>query len=156
MAASAAPNGPARLVDVLKTADVKPSAVFTGYGADGNLADASRDAISRGVLIKKALTSTTSSFAMNSPAVAEHPRAGAAGDSGLARLGIVEMVHPHLAARQGARRPRHERHLLQVRSIPWFPATSQREELPGPRVDAGALIITNPMNGTTFGRTCAR
>ena len=45
-----------RLVDVLKAAGVKPSAVFTGnYGADRSLADASKDALSRGVPIKKAL-----------------------------------------------------------------------------------------------------
>ena len=45
-----------RLVDVLKVAGVKPSAVFTGnYGADRSLADASKDALSRGVPIKKAL-----------------------------------------------------------------------------------------------------
>ena len=45
-----------RLADVLKAAGVKPSAVFTGhYGADRSLADASKDAISRGVPIKKAM-----------------------------------------------------------------------------------------------------
>ena len=45
-----------RLADVLKAAGLKPSAVFTGhYGADRSLADASKDAISRGVPIKKAL-----------------------------------------------------------------------------------------------------
>ncbi len=45
-----------RLIDVLKLAGVKPSAVFTGnYGADRSLADGSKDAISRGVPIKKAL-----------------------------------------------------------------------------------------------------
>ena len=45
-----------RLVDVLKAAGVKPSAVFTGnYGADRSFADAGKDAISRGVPIKKAL-----------------------------------------------------------------------------------------------------
>jgi sulfite oxidase len=45
-----------RLADVLKAAGLKPSAVFTGhYGADRNLADASKDAISRGVPMKKAL-----------------------------------------------------------------------------------------------------
>jgi sulfite oxidase len=45
-----------RLIDVLKMAGVKPSAVFTGnYGADRSLADGSKDAISRGVPIKKAL-----------------------------------------------------------------------------------------------------
>jgi DMSO/TMAO reductase YedYZ molybdopterin-dependent catalytic subunit len=45
-----------RLVDVLKAAGVKPSAKFTGnYGADRSLADGTKDAISRGVPIKKAL-----------------------------------------------------------------------------------------------------
>jgi len=45
-----------RLADVLNAAGVKPSAVFTGhYGADRSLADGSKDAISRGVPIKKAL-----------------------------------------------------------------------------------------------------
>jgi DMSO/TMAO reductase YedYZ molybdopterin-dependent catalytic subunit len=43
-----------RLIDVMKAAGVKSSAVFTGhYGADRSLADASKDAISRGVPIKK-------------------------------------------------------------------------------------------------------
>jgi sulfite oxidase len=43
-----------RVADVLKAAGVKPSAVFTGhYGSDRSLADASKDAISRGVPIKK-------------------------------------------------------------------------------------------------------
>jgi DMSO/TMAO reductase YedYZ molybdopterin-dependent catalytic subunit len=46
----------ARLVDVLRAAGVKPSAVFTGhYGSDRSLADGSKDAISRGVPIKKAM-----------------------------------------------------------------------------------------------------
>ena len=45
-----------RLADLLKAAGVKPSAVFTGhYGADRSLADGSKDALSRGVPIKKAL-----------------------------------------------------------------------------------------------------
>jgi DMSO/TMAO reductase YedYZ molybdopterin-dependent catalytic subunit len=44
-----------RLADVLKAAGVKPSAVFSGhYGADPHLSgDAGKDAISRGVPIKK-------------------------------------------------------------------------------------------------------
>jgi DMSO/TMAO reductase YedYZ molybdopterin-dependent catalytic subunit len=45
-----------RLSDLLKAAGVRSSAVFTGhYGADRSLADASKDAISRGVPIKKAM-----------------------------------------------------------------------------------------------------
>jgi len=46
-----------RLADVLKAAGVKPSAIFTGhYGSDRSLADASKDALSRGVPIKKAMS----------------------------------------------------------------------------------------------------
>jgi DMSO/TMAO reductase YedYZ molybdopterin-dependent catalytic subunit len=56
-----------RLADLLKAAGVKRSAVFTGhYGADRSLADASKDAISRGVPIKKALDpNNLIVFAMN-------------------------------------------------------------------------------------------
>ena len=56
-----------RLSDVLKAAGVKPSAVFTGhYGSDKSLADASKDALSRGVPIKKAMDgSNLIVFAMN-------------------------------------------------------------------------------------------
>jgi DMSO/TMAO reductase YedYZ molybdopterin-dependent catalytic subunit len=56
-----------RLSDVLKAAGVKPSAVFTGhYGADRSLADASKDALSRGVPIKKAMDAENLIvFAMN-------------------------------------------------------------------------------------------
>ena len=44
-----------RLSDVLKAAGVKDSAVYTGhYGSDRSLADATKDAISRGVPIQKA------------------------------------------------------------------------------------------------------
>ncbi len=56
-----------RLSDVLKAAGVKSSAVFTGhYGSDRSLADASKDALSRGVPIKKAMDgSNLIVFAMN-------------------------------------------------------------------------------------------
>jgi DMSO/TMAO reductase YedYZ molybdopterin-dependent catalytic subunit len=56
-----------RLVDVLKAAGIKPSAVFTGhYGVDRSLADASKDAISRGMPIRKALDGNNLIvFAMN-------------------------------------------------------------------------------------------
>src|SRR5882724_3140011 len=56
-----------RLVDVLQAAGVKPSAVFTGhYGADRSLADAGKDAISRGVPLKKAMDANNLIvFAMN-------------------------------------------------------------------------------------------
>ena len=110
-----------RLVDVLKAAGVKPSAVFTGnYGADRSLADASKDAISRGVPIKKALDANNLIvFAMDGqPLPTRSRRAGAADHAGLARLGVVEMAHPHLAARQGARRPGHGGHLVPGRHQP--------------------------------------
>jgi sulfite oxidase len=56
-----------RLSDVLKSAGVKPSAVFTGhYGSDRSLADNTKDAISRGVPIKKAMDENNLIvFAMN-------------------------------------------------------------------------------------------
>ncbi len=56
-----------RLADVLKAAGVKSSAVFTGhYGSDRSLADASKDALSRGVPIKKAMDENNLIvFAMN-------------------------------------------------------------------------------------------
>ena len=56
-----------RLSDVLKSAGVKSTAVFTGhYGSDRSLADASKDAISRGVPIKKAMDGNNLIvFAMN-------------------------------------------------------------------------------------------
>ena len=56
-----------RLADLLKSAGVKPSAVFTGhYGSDRSLADNSKDAISRGVPIKKAMDENNLVvFAMN-------------------------------------------------------------------------------------------
>lgn len=56
-----------RLADVLRAAGLKPSAVFTGhYGADRSLADNTKDAISRGMTIKKALDEANLLvFAMN-------------------------------------------------------------------------------------------
>ena len=52
---------------MLKAASVKPLAVFTGhYGSDRSLADASKDALSRGVPIKKAMDGNNLIvFAMN-------------------------------------------------------------------------------------------
>lgn len=56
-----------RLIDVLKTAGVKSSAKFSGhYGSDRSLADNTKDAISRGVPIKKLLDENNLIvFAMN-------------------------------------------------------------------------------------------
>ena len=56
-----------RLIDVLNAAGAKSTAVFTGhYGIDRSLADPTKDAISRGVPIKKALDpNNLIAFAMN-------------------------------------------------------------------------------------------
>lgn len=56
-----------RLVDVLRSAGVKSSAVFSGhYGSDRSLADNTKDAISRGVPIKKLMDENNLIvFAMN-------------------------------------------------------------------------------------------
>jgi len=56
-----------RLIDVLQAAGVRSSAVFTGhYGADRSLADPTKDAISRGVPIRKAMDDNNLIvFAMN-------------------------------------------------------------------------------------------
>ncbi len=56
-----------RMSDLLKAAGVKPSATFTGhYGSDRSLADNTKDAISRGVPIKKAMDGNNLIvFAMN-------------------------------------------------------------------------------------------
>jgi DMSO/TMAO reductase YedYZ molybdopterin-dependent catalytic subunit len=56
-----------RLADVLRAAGLKPSAMFTGhYGSDRSLADNTKDAISRGMPIKKAIDEANLLvFAMN-------------------------------------------------------------------------------------------
>ena len=80
------------------------------------------------------------------PAAAEHPRRSAAADHpGLARLGVVEMAHPHLGARQGARRPRHGRHLVSGRDQADGPGRQARPgQFPRSRIDAGALDHHQP------------
>ncbi len=95
-----------RLVDVLKAAGVKPSAVFTGhYGADPHLSgDSKRDAMSRGVPIKKLMDENNLIvWSMNGkplenihgfPVRLFIPR--------MAGLGVEQVAHPHLDPRQGA------------------------------------------------------
>ncbi len=137
-----------RLADLLKAAGVKPSAVFTGhYGADRSLADGSKDALSRGVPIKKALDpNNLVVFGDERRAAAEHPRRPAAADHpGLAGLGVVEVGDPHLGARQGARRPGHGRHLVPGRGQADGPRRpGGPEQFPRPRIDAGALDHHQP------------
>ena len=107
-----------RLSDVLKAAGVKSSATFTGhYGNDKSLADASKDALSRGVPIKKAMDgSNLIVFADERPAAVAHPWwAGAACHSGVARLGVCEVVQPALGSRQVSRWTGHGRDLVSRR-----------------------------------------
>ena len=137
-----------RLADVLKVAGVKPSAVFTGnYGADRSLADASKDALSRGVPIKKALdVNNLIVFGMDGqPLPNIHGGPVRLIIPGWPGSGNVEMVHPHLAARQGARRAGHGRYLVSGRRQPdGAGRPAGREEFPGPRIDAGALDHHQP------------
>ncbi|MBF0424750.1 MAG: sulfite oxidase [Magnetococcales bacterium] len=65
-----------RLADILKAAGVKPSAVYTAHhGADRDLADPNKPALSRGIPIEKALEPhTLVAFAMNDGPI--HPQHG--------------------------------------------------------------------------------
>jgi sulfite oxidase len=145
-----------RLADVLKAAGVKPSAVFTGnYGADRSLADASKDALSRGVPIKKAMdVNNLIVFAMNGeplPNIHGGPVRlmipgwpGSVGSKWFTRIWLRDKVHDG----------------------PGMGGTSYRVPInpmvPGDRPDEKNFrdlesmpvrsIITNPMNGTTFGK----
>ena len=73
-------------------------------------------------------------------AAGEHPRRAAAPrHPGLAGLGLAQVAHQDHAARQGARRPRHDRHLLS-RGHQADAARRQdgRRQLQDPGIDAGA------------------
>jgi DMSO/TMAO reductase YedYZ molybdopterin-dependent catalytic subunit len=145
-----------RLVDVLKAAGVKPSAVFTGnYGADRSLADASKDALSRGVPIKKAMdVNNLIVFGMNGeplPNIHGGPVRlmipgwpGSVGSKWFTRIWLRDKVHDG----------------------PGMGGTSYRlpinPMIPGDKPDEKNFrdlesmpvrsIITNPMNGATFGK----
>jgi sulfite oxidase len=95
-----------RLSDVLKAAGVKPSAVFTGhYGADPHLSgDPNRQALSRGVPIKKAMDENSLiAWAMNGqdlPAVHGFPLRlviagwpGSLSEKWLTRIWVRDKVH---------------------------------------------------------------
>jgi sulfite oxidase len=145
-----------RLVDVLKAAGVKPSAVFTGnYGADRSLADASKDAISRGVPIKKAMdVNNLIVFAMNGeplPNIHGGPVRlvipgwpGSVSSKWFTRIWLRDKVHdgPGMGGTS-----------YRVAINPMVPG-----DQPDPKnfKDLESMpvrsIITNPMNGTTFGK----
>jgi len=145
-----------RLADVLKAAGVKPSAVFTGhYGVDRSLADGSKDALSRGVPIKKALdVNNLIVFAMNGqplPNIHGGPLRliipgwpGSVSSKWLTRIWVRDKVHDG----------------------PGMGGTSYRVAVkpmvPGDKPDPSNFrdlesmpvrsIITSPMNGTSFGK----
>jgi DMSO/TMAO reductase YedYZ molybdopterin-dependent catalytic subunit len=144
------------LADLLKAAGVKRSAVFTGhYGSDRSLADASKDAISRGVPIRKALDrNNLVVFGMNGeplPNIHGGPLRliipgwpGSVSSKWLTRIWVRDKVHDG----QG------------------MGGTSYRVAIkpmvPGDRPDASNFqdlnsmpvrsIITSPMNGTSLGK----
>jgi sulfite oxidase len=145
-----------RLADVLKAAGVKPSAIFTGnYGADRSLADASKDALSRGVPIKKAMdVNNLIVFAMNG-----EPLPNIHG-------GPVRLVIPGWPASVSSKWFTRIWLRDKVHDGPGMGGTSYRVAInpmvPGDQPDLKNFkdlesmpvrsIITNPMNGTTFGK----
>jgi sulfite oxidase len=143
-----------RLADALTAAGLKPSAVFTGhYGSDRSLADASKDALSRGMPIGKAMDPhNLIVFAMNGeplPNVHGGPVRlvipgwpGSLSSKWLTRIWVRDRVHDG----------------------PGMGGTSYRVAIkpmvPGDRPDPNNFkdlesmpvrsIITSPMNGTSY------
>jgi sulfite oxidase len=145
-----------RLADVLRAAGVKPSAVFTGhYGVDRSLADASKDALSRGVPIRKAMeVNNLIVFAMNGqPLTNIHGGPvrlvipgwpGSVSSKWLTRVWVRDKVHD--GAGMGGTSYR----------------VAIKPMVPGDRPDPDNFrdlesmpvrsIVTNPANGTSFSR----
>jgi DMSO/TMAO reductase YedYZ molybdopterin-dependent catalytic subunit len=145
-----------RLVDVLQAAGVKPSAVYTGhYGADRSLADPTKDAISRGVPIRKAMDdSNLIVFAMNGQPLSNIHGGpvrllvpgwpGSVSSKWLTRVWVRDKVHD--GAGMGGTSYR----------------VAIKPMVPGDRVDPDNFrdlesmpvrsIITSPANGTSFGK----
>jgi sulfite oxidase len=145
-----------RLVDVLQAAGVKPSAVYTGhYGADRSLADPTKDALSRGVPMRKAMDENNLIvFAMNGQPLSNIHGGpvrllvpgwpGSVSSKWLNRIWVRDKVHD--GAGMGATSYR----------------VAIKPMVPGDRVDPDNFrdlesmpvrsIITSPANGTSFGR----
>jgi sulfite oxidase len=145
-----------RLADVLKAAGVKSSAVFTGnYGADRSLADASKDALSRGVPIKKALdVNNLIVFAMDGqplPNIHGGPVRliipgwpGSVASKWFTRIWLRDRVHD--GPGMGGTSYRVAINPMVVGDRPDEKNFRDLESMPV------RSIITNPMNGTTFGK----
>ena len=145
-----------RLVDVLQAAGVKPSAVYTGhYGADRSLADPTKDAISRGVPMRKAMDENNLIvFAMNGQPLSNIHGGpvrlvvpgwpGSVSSKWLNRIWVRDKVHD--GAGMGGTSYR----------------VAIKPMVPGDRVDPDNFrdlesmpvrsIITSPANGTSFGK----
>jgi sulfite oxidase len=145
-----------RLVDVLQAAGVKPSALYTGhYGADRSLADPTKDALSRGVPMRKAMDENNLIvFAMNGQPLSNIHGGpvrllvpgwpGSVSSKWLNRIWVRDKVHD--GAGMGATSYR----------------VAIKPMVPGDRVDPDNFrdlesmpvrsIITSPANGTSFGR----
>ena len=145
-----------RLIDVLQAAGVKSSAVFTGhYGADRSLADPTKDAISRGVPIRKAMDENNLIvFAMNGQPLSNIHGGpvrllvpgwpGSVSSKWLNRIWVRDKVHD--GAGMGGTSYR----------------VAIKPMVPGDRVDPDNFrdlesmpvrsIITSPANGTSFGK----
>jgi sulfite oxidase len=145
-----------RLVDVLQAAGVKPSAVYTGhYGADRSLADPTKDALSRGVPMRKAMDENNLIvFAMNGQPLSNIHGGpvrllvpgwpGSVSSKWLNRIWVRDKVHD--GAGMGGTSYR----------------VAIKPMVPGDRVDPDNFrdlesmpvrsIITSPANGTSFGK----
>ena len=145
-----------RLVDVLQAAGVKPSAVYTGhYGADRSLADPTKDAISRGVPMRKAMDENNLIvFAMNGQPLSNIHGGpvrlvipgwpGSVSSKWLNRIWVRDKVHD--GAGMGGTSYR----------------VAIKPMVPGDRVDPDNFrdlesmpvrsIITSPANGTSLGK----
>jgi sulfite oxidase len=145
-----------RLVDVLQAAGVKPSAVYTGhYGVDRSLADPTKDAISRGVPMRKAMDENNLIvFAMNGQPLSNIHGGpvrlvipgwpGSVSSKWLNRIWVRDKVHD--GAGMGGTSYR----------------VAIKPMVPGDRVDPDNFrdlesmpvrsIITSPANGTSFGK----
>ena len=145
-----------RLVDVLQAAGVKSSAIYTGhYGADRSLADPTKDAISRGVPIRKAMDENNLIvFAMNGQPLSNIHGGpvrllvpgwpGSVSSKWLNRIWVRDKVHD--GAGMGGTSYR----------------VAIKPMVPGDRVDPDNFrdlesmpvrsIITSPANGTSFGK----
>jgi DMSO/TMAO reductase YedYZ molybdopterin-dependent catalytic subunit len=145
-----------RLIDVLQAAGVKSSAVFTGhYGADRSLADPTKDAISRGLPIRKAMDENNLIvFAMNGQPLSNIHGGpvrllvpgwpGSVSSKWLNRIWVRDKVHD--GAGMGGTSYR----------------VAIKPMVPGDRVDPDNFrdlesmpvrsIITSPANGTSFGK----